>query len=92
MDYATLSALLEQLDSRREVEERRREERQLMKLANGRVVLALEGGHNLNAICDASEACVNALLGNEGRWKSVSSERGGAMAPELSDPDATEGY
>ncbi|MGH0189265.1 UNVERIFIED_CONTAM: hypothetical protein FKN15_034451 [Acipenser sinensis] len=27
MDYATLSALLEQLDSRREVEERRREER-----------------------------------------------------------------
>ncbi|MGH0150830.1 UNVERIFIED_CONTAM: hypothetical protein FKN15_040300 [Acipenser sinensis] len=39
--------------------------RQLMKLANGRVVLALEGGHNLNAICDASEACVNALLGNE---------------------------
>ncbi|MGH0133342.1 UNVERIFIED_CONTAM: hypothetical protein FKN15_067229 [Acipenser sinensis] len=26
MDYATLSALLEQLDSRREVEERRREE------------------------------------------------------------------
>ncbi|MGH0180595.1 UNVERIFIED_CONTAM: hypothetical protein FKN15_004765 [Acipenser sinensis] len=66
--------------------------RQLMKLANGRVVLALEGGHNLNAICDASEACVNALLGNEGRWKSVSSERGGAMAPELSDPDATEGY
>ncbi|MGH0154483.1 UNVERIFIED_CONTAM: hypothetical protein FKN15_054018 [Acipenser sinensis] len=27
MDYATLSALLEQLDSRREMEERRREER-----------------------------------------------------------------
>ncbi|MGH0140525.1 UNVERIFIED_CONTAM: hypothetical protein FKN15_076460 [Acipenser sinensis] len=31
MDYATLSALLEQLDSRREVEERRREERNLMR-------------------------------------------------------------
>ncbi|KAG3277931.1 histone deacetylase 9, transcript variant X4 [Ictidomys tridecemlineatus] len=38
---------------------------QLMTLADGRVVLALEGGHDLTAICDASEACVNALLGNE---------------------------
>ncbi|CAL8341399.1 unnamed protein product [Boreogadus saida] len=40
--------------------------RQLMGLAGGRVVLALEGGHDLTAICDASEACVSALLGNEG--------------------------
>ncbi|XP_051709190.2 histone deacetylase 9 isoform X8 [Oryctolagus cuniculus] len=39
--------------------------KQLMTLADGRVVLALEGGHDLTAICDASEACVNALLGNE---------------------------
>uniref|UniRef100_H3B8Y5 Histone deacetylase n=1 Tax=Latimeria chalumnae TaxID=7897 RepID=H3B8Y5_LATCH len=39
--------------------------KQLMKLAGGRVVLALEGGHDLTAICDASEACVSALLGNE---------------------------
>uniref|UniRef100_A0A3Q2EED3 Histone deacetylase n=1 Tax=Cyprinodon variegatus TaxID=28743 RepID=A0A3Q2EED3_CYPVA len=39
--------------------------RQLMSLAGGRVVLALEGGHNLKAICDASEACVSALLGME---------------------------
>ncbi|XP_071071232.1 histone deacetylase 9 isoform X5 [Dasypus novemcinctus] len=39
--------------------------KQLMALANGRVVLALEGGHDLTAICDASETCVNALLGNE---------------------------
>ncbi|XP_072557019.1 histone deacetylase 4 isoform X2 [Paramormyrops kingsleyae] len=39
--------------------------RQLMGLAGGRVVLALEGGHDLTAICDASEACVSALLGNE---------------------------
>ncbi|XP_035266965.1 histone deacetylase 9-like isoform X3 [Anguilla anguilla] len=39
--------------------------RQLMQVARGRVVLALEGGHDLGAICDASEACVNALLGNE---------------------------
>lgn len=36
-----------------------------MGLAGGRVVLALEGGHDLTAICDASEACVSALLGNE---------------------------
>ncbi|KAM9320965.1 histone deacetylase 7 [Gastrophryne carolinensis] len=39
--------------------------RQLMSLAEGRIVLALEGGHDLTAICDASEACVSALLGNE---------------------------
>ncbi|KAJ8409206.1 hypothetical protein AAFF_G00242270 [Aldrovandia affinis] len=38
---------------------------QLMCLAGGRVVLALEGGHDLTAICDASEACVSALLGNK---------------------------
>uniref|UniRef100_A0A7M4E9T2 Histone deacetylase n=1 Tax=Crocodylus porosus TaxID=8502 RepID=A0A7M4E9T2_CROPO len=39
--------------------------KQLMSLAGGAVVLALEGGHDLTAICDASEACVSALLGNE---------------------------
>ncbi|XP_077369839.1 histone deacetylase 4-like [Festucalex cinctus] len=39
--------------------------RQLMSLAGGRLVLALEGGHDLTAICDASEACVAALLGQE---------------------------
>ncbi|PIO38101.1 hypothetical protein AB205_0063270 [Aquarana catesbeiana] len=39
--------------------------KQLMELAAGRVVLALEGGHDLTAICDASESCVSALLGNE---------------------------
>ncbi|XP_029690132.1 histone deacetylase 7 isoform X1 [Takifugu rubripes] len=36
---------------------------QLMSLAGGRVVLVLEGGHDLTAICDASEACVSTLLG-----------------------------
>lgn len=41
--------------------------KQLMSLAGGAVVLALEGGHDLTAICDASEACVSALLGNEVR-------------------------
>lgn len=42
-----------------------------MTLAGGRVVLALEGGHDLTAICDASEACVSALLSVEvraARW------------------------
>ncbi|KPP76549.1 histone deacetylase 5-like [Scleropages formosus] len=39
--------------------------KQLMKLAGGRVVLVLEGGHDLTAICDASETCVSALLGDE---------------------------
>ncbi|XP_062314056.1 histone deacetylase 7-like isoform X1 [Osmerus eperlanus] len=39
--------------------------RQLMGLAGGRVVMALEGGYDLTAICDASEACVSALLGVE---------------------------
>ncbi|KAK6320954.1 hypothetical protein J4Q44_G00079300 [Coregonus suidteri] len=38
---------------------------QLMGLAGGRVVMALEGGHDLTAICDASEACVRALLGTQ---------------------------
>ncbi|KAL4655619.1 histone deacetylase 7-like isoform X1 [Arapaima gigas] len=38
---------------------------QLMMLAGGRVVLVLEGGYDLTAICDASEACVSALLGVE---------------------------
>lgn len=39
--------------------------KQLMGLAGGQIILALEGGHDLTAICDASEACVSALLGNE---------------------------
>ncbi|XP_043930992.1 histone deacetylase 4 isoform X2 [Protopterus annectens] len=39
--------------------------KQLMGLAGGRLILALEGGHDLTAICDASETCVSALLGNQ---------------------------
>ncbi|XP_077185409.1 histone deacetylase 7 isoform X3 [Paroedura picta] len=39
--------------------------RQLMTVSRGALVLALEGGHDLTAICDASEVCVSALLGNE---------------------------
>ncbi|XP_021332879.1 histone deacetylase 4 isoform X2 [Danio rerio] len=37
----------------------------LMELAEGRVVLVLEGGYELVSLCDASQACVSALLGNE---------------------------
>lgn len=41
--------------------------RELMSLAGGRLVLSLEGGHDLTAICDASEACVGALLDTQVR-------------------------
>jgi len=36
-----------------------------MELAEGRVVLVLEGGYDLISVCDASQACVSALVGNE---------------------------
>ncbi|XP_063707572.1 histone deacetylase 4-like isoform X2 [Culicoides brevitarsis] len=39
--------------------------RQLTQLANGKVVLALEGGYDLPAICDSAQECVKALLGDE---------------------------
>ncbi|OWK49927.1 Histone deacetylase 4 [Lonchura striata] len=51
--------------------------KQLMSLAGGAVVLALEGGHDLTAICDASEACVSALLGHEVRLAPVPLPRPG---------------
>uniref|UniRef100_A0A8D8W924 Histone deacetylase n=1 Tax=Cacopsylla melanoneura TaxID=428564 RepID=A0A8D8W924_9HEMI len=37
---------------------------QLMSLADGKVVLALEGGYDLPSMCDSAEACVRALLGD----------------------------
>ncbi|KAL9879206.1 histone deacetylase 4 isoform 2-T10 [Glossina fuscipes fuscipes] len=37
---------------------------ELMQLANGKVVLALEGGYDLPAICDSAQECVRALLGD----------------------------
>ncbi|XP_076360796.1 histone deacetylase 4-like isoform X3 [Tachypleus tridentatus] len=40
--------------------------KQLMTLAKGRVVLALEGGYDLTSICDCTQECVMALLGDEG--------------------------
>jgi len=36
-----------------------------MQLADGKIVLALEGGYDLTAICDSAEECVKALLGDE---------------------------
>ncbi|XP_067642034.1 histone deacetylase 4 isoform X2 [Eurosta solidaginis] len=38
--------------------------RELMQLADGKVVLALEGGYDLAAICDSAQECVRALLGD----------------------------
>lgn len=38
---------------------------QLMQLADGKLVLSLEGGYDLPAICDSAEECVRALLGDE---------------------------
>lgn len=38
--------------------------RQLMQLARGKVVLALEGGYDLASICDSAEECVRVLLGD----------------------------
>jgi histone deacetylase 4/5 len=39
--------------------------RELMSLANGKIVLALEGGYEVTSICDSAEMCVKALLGQE---------------------------
>jgi histone deacetylase 6 len=38
--------------------------RRLLDLAGGRVVLALEGGYNLDAIGRSAAACVRVLQGN----------------------------
>jgi histone deacetylase 4/5 len=38
---------------------------QLMSVCGGRVVMALEGGYELRAICACSEACMMTLLGEE---------------------------
>ena len=38
---------------------------QLLSLADGKVVLALEGGYDLAAICDSAQECVRALLADE---------------------------
>ncbi|XP_011701273.1 PREDICTED: histone deacetylase 4 isoform X7 [Wasmannia auropunctata] len=38
---------------------------QLLNLADGKIVLALEGGYDLAAICDSAQECVRALLSDE---------------------------
>ncbi|XP_063233276.1 histone deacetylase 4 isoform X3 [Bacillus rossius redtenbacheri] len=38
---------------------------QLLQLADGKVVLSLEGGYDLPSICDSAQECVRALLGDE---------------------------
>ncbi|XP_065340018.1 histone deacetylase 4 isoform X7 [Cloeon dipterum] len=38
---------------------------QLLQLAGGKVILALEGGYDLPSICDAAQECVKALIGEE---------------------------
>ncbi|GLV38770.1 Histone deacetylase 4 [Carabus blaptoides fortunei] len=39
--------------------------KELMQLANGKIVLTLEGGYDLPSICDSAEECVRVLLGDE---------------------------
>ncbi|XP_023706694.1 histone deacetylase 4 isoform X2 [Cryptotermes secundus] len=38
---------------------------QLLKLADGKVILSLEGGYDLPSICDSAQECVRALLGDD---------------------------
>jgi hypothetical protein len=38
-----------------------------MKLADGKVVLVLEGGYELNALAECGRSCVEALLSREVR-------------------------
>ena len=39
--------------------------KKLMSLAEGKVVLALEGGYDTNSLCDCSEVCMNALMNKQ---------------------------
>ena len=39
--------------------------KQMQTLAGGKLVLVLEGGYELNPICDATEMCLRTLLGEE---------------------------
>jgi acetoin utilization deacetylase AcuC-like enzyme len=48
--------------------------RTLMNYANGRVVLALEGGYDLPSICDSAEECVKALCAEGGDISRLTTE------------------
>lgn len=39
--------------------------RELMSLASGKLVLALEGGYDLQSLCDSSEMCLRALMNKQ---------------------------
>ena len=39
--------------------------KKLMSLAEGKVVLVLEGGYDLQSICDSAEMCVSALMNKQ---------------------------
>lgn len=39
--------------------------KQLMELADGHLVMSLEGGYSLPSLCDAAEACLRGLLTQE---------------------------
>ncbi len=36
-----------------------------MSLADGKVILALEGGYDIQSLCDCSEMCINALMNKQ---------------------------
>lgn len=36
-----------------------------MEFAGGKIVMALEGGYNLNSLSNSAQACVKVLLGNK---------------------------
>ncbi len=36
-----------------------------MNIADGKVVLVLEGGYDLPSLCDSSEACLNVLMNKQ---------------------------
>ncbi|KAE9548766.1 hypothetical protein FO519_008020 [Halicephalobus sp. NKZ332] len=46
----------------------------LLNFANGRIVLALEGGYDLPSICDSAEECVKALCAEGGELTRLSPE------------------
>jgi acetoin utilization deacetylase AcuC-like enzyme len=39
--------------------------KKLMSLADGKVILALEGGYDIQSLCDCSEMCINALMNKQ---------------------------
>lgn len=39
--------------------------KKLTSLADGKVVLVLEGGYDLESLCDCSEMCLNALMNKQ---------------------------